>query len=80
MITVNVKLFGTLPQRFAGYDKKNGLSVTLEPGAKIADLTDKLNISSTDAGVVATEGHVAKPDQQLTNGACVQIFQRLYGG
>lgn len=80
MITVNVKLFGTLPKRFAGYDKESGLTITLGPDAKVADLTRRLNISGADAGVVAMDGRVVKPGQRLKDGASLQVFQRLYGG
>lgn len=80
MITVNVKLFGTLPDRYAGYDKEKGMIISLEPEATVADLTRELKLASPDYGVVAMDGQVAKPEQKLKDNAHVQIFQRLHGG
>lgn len=80
MITVTVKLYGTLPRRFPAYDPQKGLTVTLGPGATLADLTRQLNITPEDTGVVAMEGRVADPDELLPDGARVRIFQVAHGG
>ena len=80
MITVHVKLYGTLPGRFEGYDPAKGLTVRLSRGGRVSDLTEKLNISPVDTGVVAIDGRVAKPSDVITDGAQVRIFQVAHGG
>lgn len=80
MITVTVKLYGTLPRRFPAYDPDKGLAVTLEQGATLADLTRQLGITPEDTGVVSMEGRVVQPDEVLPDGARVRIFQVAHGG
>jgi sulfur carrier protein ThiS len=80
VIKVNVKLYGTLPQRFSGYDIHKGLVVELDERARIMDMTNRLNITPADGGVVVMDGRVVRGDDVLTDGACVQIFQQVHGG
>jgi sulfur carrier protein ThiS len=80
MITVTVKLYGTLPRRYPNYDDDKGLTITLEQGARVADLTRKLHINAEDTGVIAIEGRVARPHEPLCDGALVRIFQVAHGG
>ncbi|MBR9980409.1 MAG: hypothetical protein KFF50_05235 [Desulfatitalea sp.] len=80
MITVTVKLYGTLPQRMPAYDPQRGLVVTLGPGATVADLTRQLNLTAEDTGVVALDGRVAQPEDRLPNDAHIRIFQVALGG
>ena len=80
MITVHVRLYGTLPWRLEGYDPDKGLSVQLSRGGRVSDLTKKLNISPVDTGVVAIDGRVAKPSDVISDGALVRIFQVAHGG
>ncbi|RJQ86504.1 MAG: hypothetical protein C4519_01955 [Desulfobacteraceae bacterium] len=80
MISVNVKLYGTLPWRFQGYDPEKGLTVQLGQGARVLDLTEKLNIAPADTGVVAIDGRVAKPEERIRAGATIRIFQVAHGG
>lgn len=80
MITVHVRLYGTLPWRFANYDPEKGLTVQLDRHARVIDLTDKLGLAPADTGVVAMQGRVAKPDDALPDGAQVRIFQVSHGG
>jgi sulfur carrier protein ThiS len=80
MITVHVKLYGTLPERFEGYDPERGLTVQLSPGERVGDLTARLNISPEETGVVALDGRVAKPADIVPDGARIRIFQVSHGG
>ncbi len=50
---LRVKLFGTLPQRYPGYDSSQGLEVEIPNGAKVKDLLARLEISASDGGLVA---------------------------
>jgi hypothetical protein len=80
MISVHVKLYGTLPNRFEGYDPDKGLTVRLARGDCVSHLTGKLNIAPADTGVVAMDGRVAKPTDVVPDGAHIRIFQLAHGG
>lgn len=80
MITVTVKLYGALPERFPDYDPADGIVVRLAPDARVRDLNDYLKLTPEDAGVVALDGRVAGPEDILTDGASIKIFQKAYGG
>ena len=77
---ISVKLFGTLPQRFPGYNAAQGLEVEIPDGAKVKDLLAHLDISSSDSGFVAVNNQVVQHDDDLKEGASVRIFQRAFGG
>ena len=77
---INVKLFGTLPQRFTGYNSTRGLEVEIADGAKVKDLLAHLGISASDSGFVAVDNQVVRHDDDLNEGASVRIFQRAFGG
>lgn len=80
MITVTVKLYGALPERIADYDSKTGIVVRLDQGARVKELNNHLGLKPDDAGVVAIDGRVAGPDDPLSDGATIKIFQKAYGG
>jgi len=80
MITIIVKLYGELPERFPDYDPAEGIVVRLARGACVNDLSNHLKLSPEDAGVVAMDGRVAGPEDALVDGASVKIFQKAYGG
>jgi sulfur carrier protein ThiS len=75
---IKVRLFGTLGQRFPGYDFEQGMEVEILSGAKIRDLLTHLGIS--ESGVVAVDGLIMKGDEALEAGASVHILQPVFGG
>ena len=77
---VNVKLFGTLGQRFPGYQHEQGMEVEIPDGARVKDLLAHLEISKSFGGVVAVEGRLLTEDAILENGAEVNVFQSVFGG
>ena len=77
---IEVKLFGTLPQRYPDYDSTQGLEVELPDGAKVKDLLVHLEISDSDGGLVAIDNLVVQHDHELKDGVSVRIFQRAFGG
>lgn len=77
---INVKVFGTLSQLFPDYNPDQGLEVDISEGTKVGDLLAYLKISDNQDGIVIMEGRFLSPDEKLTNGASVQIFQTMYGG
>ena len=77
---IRVKLFGTLPQRYPGYDPSQGLEVEIPDGAKVKDLLARLGIIGSDGGLVAVDNLVVQHDDALKEGVSVDIFQRAFGG
>ncbi len=77
---VRVKLFGTLSQRFPGYEAKRGIEVDIPDGAMVKDLLAHLEITKSQGGIVAVEGRIMKADAKLADGASVNILQPVFGG
>jgi sulfur carrier protein ThiS len=77
---LTVKLFGTLSEFFPDYDFNRGLEVDLPPDSKVADLLEFLNISEEQGGTVLKDSRFLSPDEILTPGDQVLIFQALNGG
>ncbi len=77
---VQVRLFGTLPQRFPDYDSTEGLEVEIPEGAKVQDLLDYLEISASEGGIVTIDNLVVKHDRELINGDSIRILHRAFGG
>ena len=77
---VNVRLFGTLPQRIPDYDLTRGLEVEFPDGAKVQDLLARLEISASEGGIVAIDNLVVQHDRELKDGDAVRIFHRAFGG
>jgi sulfur carrier protein ThiS len=79
-MNVKVKLFGTLSQRFPGYDLQRGLEVDLPEGARVGDLIALLGFSDRNKPVVAMDSLIRSPRDELSEGAVVNVFQAVYGG
>jgi len=77
---VRVKLFGTLPQRYPGYDSSQGLEVEIPDGAKVKNLLARLEIYASDGGLVVVDNLVVQQDDVLQEGVAVRIFQSALGG
>jgi sulfur carrier protein ThiS len=77
---IKVKLFGTLGLRVPHYDAEQGLAVEITRGTRVSDLLVRLNLSDHQGGFVVQEGRFLSSDEELTDGAVVQIFQAMYGG
>jgi len=77
---IRVRLFGTLPERYPGYDPSQGLEVEIPDGAKVKDLLARLEIFASDGGLVAVDNLVVQYDDALKEGVSVRIFQSAFGG
>ena len=77
---ISVKLFGTLPQRYPGYDASQGLEVEIPDGAKVKDLLARLKIFASDGGLVVIDNLVVQHDDVLKEGVSMRIFQSAFGG
>jgi sulfur carrier protein ThiS len=77
---VKVKLFGTLSQRFPGYQRSEGLEVELPEGVTVKDLLDLLKISESQGTVVIAEERILKMDDKIPGGVPVNVLQTIGGG
>jgi sulfur carrier protein ThiS len=77
---IRVKLFGTLSQRFPGYQQAQGMEVEIPNGATVNDLFAHLEISESRGVAVAVEGRILKADDRIEGGAPVHVLQVLSGG
>ena len=75
-----VKLYGTLSQRFPGYQHSQGIEVEIPEGATVQDLLALLEISESQGAVVIMEHRVLKADDQMRCGVPVDVFQSIRGG
>jgi sulfur carrier protein ThiS len=80
MPTVYAKLYGSLPERFPGYDPEKGLTLELAQGARISDLTAQLGITAEEEMVIAMAGRVARLEDPLEDGATLRILPVAHGG
>ncbi|MBW2565237.1 MAG: MoaD/ThiS family protein [Deltaproteobacteria bacterium] len=77
---IRVRLFGTLPQRYPGYDPSQGFEVEIPDGAKVKDLLARLEIFASDGGLVVVDNLVVQHDDALKESVSVRIFQSVFGG
>lgn len=80
MITVTVKLYGTLPWQVQDYDPEKGVTLELAQGACVSDLTAALSMSAEEGVVVAMAGRVARPEDPIEDMALIRIFPVAHGG
>jgi len=77
---VRVKLYGTLSQRFPGYQHSQGVEVEIPDGATVKDLLAHLEISESQGAVVIVEGRILKADDKMQPGVPVNVLQAIGGG
>jgi sulfur carrier protein ThiS len=77
---VQVKLYGTLGNRVAGYDHQAGLAVEVAEGATVAELIDQLGIPLKKVGMVSLDGRLARRTAVLRPGTRVKVFHPIFGG
>jgi len=77
---VKVKLYGTLSERFPGYQPSQGIEVELPDGATAQGLLAHLEIPESQRAVVIVEGRILKADDKIRRRAPVIILQAIGGG
>ena len=77
---MRVKLYGTLSQRFPGYQHSQGIEVEIPDGATVKDLLALLEISESQGAVVIMDGRVLKADDEMPHGVPVKVLQAMRGG
>jgi sulfur carrier protein ThiS len=79
-MNVQVKLYGTLGQRFPGYQPSHGIEVEIPDGTTVRDLLALLDISESQRAVVIVEGRILKADDEIPCGVPVSVLQAIQGG
>ena len=77
---VKVKLYGTLSLQIPDYKLSQGIEVEILDGATVKDLLNQLEILETRGAVVIANGRVLKADDEVQNGALLDVFQSIQGG
>jgi sulfur carrier protein ThiS len=77
---IQVKLYGTLSRRVPGYRRSEGIELEIPEGATVRELLTVLEIPESQGAVVAVEGRLRKPHENLGNGALVHVFNAFHGG
>ena len=77
---MKVKLYGTLSERFPGYQPSQGIEVELPNGATAQDLLAHLEIPESQRAVVIVEGRTLKADDKIRHRVPVIILQAIGGG
>lgn len=77
---LRVKLFGTFPSRFPGYQADNGLIFELKEDARVADLLNCMQISPKENCTASINGKIQKATYALKDGDLIKIFPYVAGG
>ena len=80
MITVSVKLYGTLPRHIPGYDSQAGITMQVEEGSTFEDLIRILHLPPAEARVIIAEGVSRKASDTVSNGEEIGFFLPMAGG
>jgi molybdopterin converting factor small subunit len=79
-MSVQVKLYGTLPDVYPGDYPEGGLFVSTGNQITVAELVDLLRIPRDRVSLVSINGRLSKAEDRVPDGAVVKFFQPLHGG
>ncbi|MBN2039592.1 MAG: MoaD/ThiS family protein [Spirochaetes bacterium] len=77
---VNVKVYGTLRDKFPDYIDSTGIEIELPEGATVHDLLSNLKISESQGAVVTMDYRILKNDFSIPKNAEVQVLQTVHSG
>jgi sulfur carrier protein ThiS len=77
---VTVKLYGTLRRLHPGYRHADGIIADVPEGTTIADLFSQLALPLDRHVSVIMDGRILKVEEKVPDGACLNVFQPMYGG
>ncbi len=77
---LRVRLHGTLSRGFPNYEPEQGMEVEIPERGTVKDLLAILAIPESIRPVVVLERRVLKPDDRMSVGSCVSIFEPIHGG
>jgi hypothetical protein len=77
---VTVKLYGTLQKLHPGYRHADGIAADVPDGTTIAELFALLNLLLDRNVSVIMDGRARKMEVNVSDGACLNVFQPMHGG
>ena len=80
MVKVKVKLYGTLGQNIPNYRHSQEIEIEIPGGSTAKDLLAYLGISESQQAVVIVGGRILKADDEMQEGASVNVLQAIRGG
>lgn len=76
-----VRLYGTLSRKYPGYDPEKGLDLELPEGSRVGDLLARLRLGGEgNRAVVAVDGLIRNSQDEISEGAVVNVLEAVYGG
>lgn len=77
---VTVKLYGTLQKLYPGYRHAEGIAADVPNGTTIAQVVSLLDLALDRHVSVIMDGRARKAEENVSDGACLNIFQTMHGG
>ncbi len=77
---VTIKLYGTLQGLHPGYRHSEGITADVPDGTTIAELFSLLNLPLDRHLSVIMDGRAQKAEANVSDGACLNVFQAMHGG
>ena len=77
---VQVQLFASMKEFLPGNGDYSSCQVTLEEGARVKHLLERLAIPVDLPKIVLINGLTVKPDKELKEGDTIHIFPPITGG
>ena len=77
---VKIKLYGTLQAKVDNYAPSQGIMIEISDGSTVKELLDHLEIPEARGAVVIADGRIFKADDEIQEGASVNVFQSIQGG
>jgi sulfur carrier protein ThiS len=80
MVTVKVKLFGTLGGHLDGYDFTKGLEMKIPDSTDIGKLLELIGLAKSRVGLISVNGLRISANYQIGKNDEIRLFQPLFGG
>jgi sulfur carrier protein ThiS len=77
---ITIKLHGTLGLRRPGYRPAEGITADVPEGTTIAELFSLLDLPLDQHVSVIMDGRFTKKEANVSDGACLNVFQPMHGG
>lgn len=80
LITVKLKLFGTLPRHVPDYRPESGIDVEMVDGSTYRDMMETLHLPEEEARLIIVNGKSKRPTDPVSEGEDIFFFLPLGGG
>lgn len=77
---ITVKLYGTLGKLSPGYVHSEGTVVEIPDNGRVKDLLSAFTLDESQEVAVVMNGRILSKDDELHDGAHVNVMQSLHGG